>query len=420
MALINRNDVYYIDCNADGSDLRMHNWGESAICNMRDWSREHSYLIEFKRADVFKYFMVETIIPEDTMAAIRDRNSDTYLVMSNSHEGFGSAVDHVYIYVCAQQKIPVEKVIMISGGFDIEKHVNKYAQQYDKPPLKCEWLVSFEGSYRNRAQYFLGWEANEAWTKHGVGHAKQMGDEDHLLSQTWPITNHATPYNKLYVCFNRRWRPHRPSLVGLLSERGLLDRGYVSLGVGDDPRTWRSEWQHLQDFMSEYEPAHEAFVSHKEQLLAMPNLYLDTEDLVTNRAEFELDTAEYYENSLFSLVNETNYFVGHHAYEDMIFLSEKFFKPVLMRHPFLIVSTPGIYRAIHALGYKTFPEFIPEDFDNVHNDAERMWRIVDIVEEMSTWDRVKQQEFVDYATPICEHNWQTLWHKRTFCHRMNY
>ena len=152
----------------------------------------------------------------------------------------------------------------------------------------------------------------------------------------------------------------------------------------------------------------------------MPDLYLDTQDLVTNRAEFELDTAYYYENSMISLVNETNYYVGHEAYEDMIFLSEKFFKPVLMRHPFLIVSTPGIYRAIHALGYRTFPEFIPEHFDRETNDAKRMWQICDIVQDMTTWNENKVNQFIEYATPICEHNWQTLWNKNSFTHRMNY
>jgi len=177
---------------------------------------------------------------------------------------------------------------------------------------------------------------------------------------------------------------------------------------------------HLAHFLEAYPPAHSAFTAHEEQLLQLPDLYLDTQDLITNRAEFELDTAYYYENSLFSLVNETNYFCGNESYEDMVFLSEKFFKPILMRHPFLIVSTPGIYSAIHALGYKTFPEFIPEHFDSTQNDAERMWQILDIVEDVCSWSDAKQQEFVEYAKPICEHNWQTLWFKTQFTHRMNY
>lgn len=419
MALINKQSVYYVDYDHDNR-VHLHNWGETAISNMRDWTNEDSYLIEFKRGDVFEEFDLTEIIPADTLADIRDHNSNTYLIMANSHEGFTSAVAHIYVYVCQRQKIPIEKTILISGGYDVARHVQEYAEQYDLPVMKAEWIVSFEGSYHNRAQYFLGWNANEQYISHGIGHALQEGDEGYLIGKPWPITNHKPPYEKAFVNFNRRWRPHRPCLVGLMSARGMLDKGFVSLGVGDDPRCWQSEMSHLAGFLEAYPPAHNSFTAHEQQLLQLPDLYLDTQDLVTNRAEFELDTVYYYENSLFSLVNETNYFCGNDSYEDMVFLSEKFFKPIMMRHPFLIVSTPGIYSAIHALGYKTFPEFIPEHFDHTQNDAERMWQILDIVEDVCSWSDAKQQEFVEYAKPICEHNWQTLWFKTQFTHRMNY
>jgi len=419
VALINRTDVYYVDYDHD-NQIHLHNWGETAIAHMRDWSHEDSYLIEFKRGDVFADFNLEQIISPEILADIRDPNGKTHLIMANSHEGFRTAIEHIYVYVCKRQKIPVNKTILISGGYDVADHVRRYAEKYDEPEMRCEWIVSFEGSYRNRAQYFLGWNANEQYTSHGIGHALNQGDDALLVQKPWPITLHKGPYEKTYVCFNRRWRPHRPCLVGLLSARGCLDDGFVSLGKADDPRQWSTEIDHLLWFLAQYSPAHQAFENHRTQLENMPDLYLDTQDLVTNRAEFELDTAYYYENSMISLVNETNYYVGHEAYEDMIFLSEKFFKPVLMRHPFLIVSTPGIYRAIHALGYQTFPEFIPEDFDRETNDARRMWRICDIVQDMTTWNEQKVNQFIEYAAPICEHNWQTLWNKTSFTHRMNY
>ncbi len=55
MALINKQSVYYVDYDHDDR-VHLHNWGETAISNMRDWTNEDSYLIEFKRGDVFEEF----------------------------------------------------------------------------------------------------------------------------------------------------------------------------------------------------------------------------------------------------------------------------------------------------------------------------------------------------------------------------
>jgi hypothetical protein len=46
------------------------------------------------------------------------------------------------------------------------------------------------------------------------------------------------PYEKKFLNFNRRWRPHRPALVALLYATGILDKGYVSLAASD----WSLDW----------------------------------------------------------------------------------------------------------------------------------------------------------------------------------
>jgi hypothetical protein len=52
-------------------------------------------------------------------------------------------------------------------------------------------------------------------------------------------------YDKKFVNFNRRWRIHRPALVALLEIRGLLDKGYVSLGKTNEPNdNWEVFYDH--------------------------------------------------------------------------------------------------------------------------------------------------------------------------------
>jgi hypothetical protein len=79
----------------------------------------------------------------------------------------------------------------------------------------------------------------------------------------------------------------------------------------------------------------------------------------------------WYSQTCFSMVLET-------SVQDQLFISEKSFKPLAHRHPFLIYGTPGTLAHLRSLGFMTFDHVIDETYDlepneiacgpNIHGD----------------------------------------------------
>ena len=64
-----------------------------------------------------------------------------------------------------------------------------------------------------------------------------------------------------------------------------------------------------------------------------------------------------YRSTCFSIVTETQF------RNDVLFVSEKVWKPIRNRHPFLVVGTPGTLSYIRRLGFRTFTPLIDERYE---------------------------------------------------------
>ena len=89
-------------------------------------------------------------------------------------------------------------------------------------------------------------------------------------------------HDKAFLNLNRRWRAHRPMFVALLKANKLLDKGLVSFGPSDDNKTGRV----LGIYLMHTHLSRDLRIAkqNKEQIVNMKPMYLDTEELVTNRA----------------------------------------------------------------------------------------------------------------------------------------
>ena len=145
---------------------------------------------------------------------------------------------------------------------------------------------------------------------------------------------------KHFMSFNRNEKPHRTKFINFLEDEKLLDEGYVS-----------------------YQPK---------------ELYLDTNfkkpsesedstgfDSVSNSQWFKSGN-EYYVDSYFNIVTETFF------EEPALRFSEKIYKPIIYRQPFILYSTPFSLRQLRSVGYKTFGDFIDESYDEIQDHEKRL------------------------------------------------
>jgi hypothetical protein len=84
--------------------------------------------------------------------------------------------------------------------------------------------------------------------------------------------------------------------------------------------------------------------------------------------------------------------------------TEKIWKPIVAKIPFICLSDYRFYNTLHSLGFKTFDGIIDESFASEPDLETRVDKII------QTMSNINAQEFYERSRDICEHNYRTLCH----------
>lgn len=90
------------------------------------------------------------------------------------------------------------------------------------------------------------------------------------------------------------------------------------------------------------------------------------------------------------------------------FITEKTWKGISCRKPFIMYSTPQHLKRLQILGYKTFSPYIDESYDLIEDNKERFYAIVNEIDRIN---KLPQKEFIDLIVniqPIISHNFKVL------------
>lgn len=169
--------------------------------------------------------------------------------------------------------------------------------------------------------------------------------------------------DKLFLCYNRQPREHRALLLAELIKHNLLHRGLASFNARD---RHVGSVHHWLNSLGEGDVYH-TLIPELITLYRTPMIIdVDTIDnLAVNLVR------SHYEQSFLSLVTETL------AVErDLLLLSEKTWKPIIIGHPFIILGTPGTLAKLREMGFQTFGKWIDESYDDFLPIHERVNRIV--------------------------------------------
>jgi hypothetical protein len=209
----------------------------------------------------------------------------------------------------------------------------------------------------------------------------------------------AKPYSFLFL--NGRSRPHRKYLIERLREQGLLEQ---ALWTCLDPRPPRNRDFDLESMKSITEikrlPSNYEYPKYRQPVqIASHQRHFIKYDMFDNTwGEVYIYSAPYID-SYFSLVTETVYEVPRS------FRTEKIVKPLAQGHPWICAASPGFYRDIKALGFRSFDSVIDESFDQIDNAQDRMDRILAVVNDLCHSDL---SHFLDQTKHICKYNQQRL------------
>lgn len=359
---------------------------DNFLAQVFDTSRLPCLGIAINNILAFEYQSLTNILSPEEISLVRRGVNEIYFV--NSHESFTNFVGAVYNQIQKLQ-IPYAMVTICSEAAEIESLVEKYANKNSIPKIKSIWTRRFEHDIRLQKLSLISNNHKNLYV---------------------PKTLKNPSYNKKFLLFNRRWRDHRPLLVALLKIKNILHLGHVSLAKSDDNFDWQKFSKKLfqNSYLHIFEEDLVRYLKSNITILDdIPDLYLDTTDLISNQAAINFNGSEnyLYESTYFSVVSETNYFTKQNP---TTFFSEKIFKPMINRHPFIVVSTPGFLSKLRALGYKTFSPWIDESYDLESNDAVRMKMIVEEIHRLCMLDENLLQDFLNKTLQICDHNYYKL------------
>ena len=199
-------------------------------------------------------------------------------------------------------------------------------------------------------------------------------------------------YDKDFITYNRlikEDRSYRIYLVSLLKEYDLLDKGFVSFGVTDAISDWRDEISDPKTRLSEQQKD-----SIERNLTDITRLTIDNAS-VLGSASADIPREQ---DAFWHVVTETVF------YHSKMHLTEKIFKPIVNKQPFMLLAAPDNLAYLKSYGFKTFDSVIDEDYDFCQDNQERINKVVSQLHWYANLSPSDKTDVQEHLKPIIEHN----------------
>jgi hypothetical protein len=114
-----------------------------------------------------------------------------------------------------------------------------------------------------------------------------------------------------------------------------------------------------------------------------------------------LNIIAYYEDIFVDIINETS--VTGQAF----FATEKLWRCILARRPFVTVANQNYLHHLRSLGFKTFDNWWSEDYDYQSNQI-RIHELQTVINSIAQWSVDRLANTLEQMQPVLEHNYQTF------------
>jgi hypothetical protein len=185
-------------------------------------------------------------------------------------------------------------------------------------------------------------------------------------------------------------RSYRIYFVSLLTAQGLLPHGQVSFNVTDNLfDDWRDETADPDSKLSNHAKLH-----IEQHLTNIDKLVIDRTEL-PGSASADIPRGN---DAFWHVVTETVF------YYDKLHLTEKIFKPIVSKQPFMLLAATGNLDYLKSYGFKTFDDIIDESYDRIQdNDS----RTAAVIKQLAWYCELSDQEKINVmraVEPVVLHN----------------
>lgn len=306
------------------------------------------------------------------------KNKIGYLLFTTPMESFlDNHMFHLMHQYFEVHSIPLTQIIYATNSPNGKDVYKKFCDDRNiEPQINCEYIGMYE-------RLLITDTANSA----------------SLLENTYTFGTK----KKTFLNFNRRYRDQRFWFLLEIYKRGLLEDFHISFDKVQPEGT-------ISFFDRAKEVNRNMGVNlSDEDLIALDEklpLVLDTNDFsVFPMEKNHTDTLSFYNDSLIHIATETEFFTT------IIHVSEKTFKPIMFRQPFIFLGPPHILKFLKTAGYKTFAEFWDEAYDDIEDHHQRMITILSLIEKLASMTAEEKIELSCKVKDIVEYNFNQFINK---------
>jgi hypothetical protein len=338
--------------------------------NKQTWQGETAYYhIELEWIDqAMIYRNVFEWIDADVLDLIKDKEKKLRLLLWFPNEGFSLSMPRfmdIIDFCIKDLNIPPEKVYFVFGDVNIDKNYKYWTDKKGYSSINVYGFDSFESTYHNECRIL---------ERHGYKNIFPR-EEDR-------IKNLNKNRNKRFIFRNANPRNHRLYFAAELKRKNILDKSYYTwLNRYCVPNDGIFKWI-IKQYVTEITQISRLTGHMKEFIDASPYVLDYTAENIGEGLNQRILDPEIFSDSYFTFVTETTY--DNTDNENVLFLTEKIYQPIVQYHPFIVAACPGILAYMRKHGYQTFPELFDESYDQEQDLKKRTKMILDNIERVTT------------------------------------
>jgi hypothetical protein len=206
-------------------------------------------------------------------------------------------------------------------------------------------------------------------------------------------------FTRVFISYNRivtKSRSYRLYFVAQLMKHNLLDHGHISLILHDHGSgTWQEELANSLSLLSD-----SAKLLINDQIGTLENSLTIDKENPPGHASADSGYSELlmHKSALWHVVTETVF------YDDKLHLTEKIFKPITAKRPFMLMGAVGNLAYLRSYGFKTFDRWIDESYDTVTDPDSRIEMIVAELEKLCKLSDIELNVMYKEMQDILEFN----------------
>lgn len=190
-------------------------------------------------------------------------------------------------------------------------------------------------------------------------------------------------------------RSYRMALTAKLADLDILDQGLISFH--STPEKYKQEYTHPKSNLSTVD----RLLIHKHFDRLNAGIFVENKIGDGNfSAQFGHFDYKLLQSCFLHVVNETVF------YHNKLHLTEKIFKPIVSRRPFVLVAAPGNLAYLRSYGFRTFEPWIDESYDQVTNNNQRLQMIAQQIERVARLTTEQRAGMHQGMQEVLQHNYR--------------